>query len=58
MYFLKTWNKKCAYLVDCLLLLLLLLRSVIFMTVMNLLKWTVEESRLQTFCDTLDNNYA
>ena len=25
MYFLKTWNKKCAYLADCLFLLLLLL---------------------------------
>ena len=25
MYFLKTWNKKCAYLVDCLLLVVLLL---------------------------------
>ena len=25
MYFLKTWNKKCSYLVDCFLLLLLLL---------------------------------
>ena len=32
--------------------------SVIFMTIMNLLKWTLEESRLQTFCDTLDNIHA
>ena len=28
------------------------------MTIMNLRKWTVKESRRQTSCETLDNNYA
>ena len=69
MYFLKTWNKKCSYLTDCLLILLLLLlmllvftRYIRFITFLhiydNLRKLTVEESRRQTFCDTLDNDYA
>ena len=41
-----------------LLITFVLLRSVKFISIMNLRKWTVEESRRQTFCDTLDNNYA
>ena len=47
MYFLKTWNKKCSYLTDCLLILLLLLLLLLGFT---------RFIRFITFLHIYDNN--